>query len=275
MSKIRVYKPFNPGLRKTSVINYREILTTNKPTKKLTIRKKNYAGRNETGRITVRHRGGGHRNLVRLVDYKNTFEKGFKVNTIEYDPNRSAFICLVTDLRTGAKHYILHTKGLEAGQSYFGATNLEVGRRIKLKDVPLGAQVSQIEMQPGKGAQMVRSAGNYADVTAKEADYITIKLPSGEIRKFLPDCLCVLGRIGNESHELVRIGKAGRKRNMGIRPTVRGKVMNPVDHPHGGGEARNPIGLKNPKTPWGKVALGVKTRNKKKHSSKLIVKRRK
>lgn len=275
MSKIRVYKPHNPGLRKTSVISYRDILTTNKPYKKLVVRKKNSAGRNETGKITVRHRGGGHRKLIRLVDYKNNFEKGFKVETIEYDPNRTSFICLVVDLKNGTKKYILHTKGLQVGKSYFGANNLEIGKRMKLRDVPLGSQVSQVELQPGKGAQLIRSAGNYADVTAKEDDYITLKLPSGEIRKFLPDCTCVLGRIGNESHELVRIGKAGRKRNMGIRPTVRGKVMNPVDHPHGGGEARNPIGLKNPKTPWGKVALGVKTRNKKKSSSRLIVKRRK
>jgi large subunit ribosomal protein L2 len=273
-SLIKLYKPTTPSRRKTSVVNYKAVLTTNKPYKKLLIRKKRSAGRNNTGKITIRHRGGGAKKMIRLIDFKKKFTQGFKVLTIEYDPNRSSFICLVVDLYEGSKHYILYTKGLEVGKQYGVKKEIQEGVKDKLKNLPLGALVSQIELQPKQGAKVVRSAGNYAQITAKEEMYVTLKLPSGEIRRFLADCEAVLGRIGKEYHELVRIGKAGRVRHKGFRPTVRGKVMNPVDHPHGGGEARNPIGLKYPKTPWGKHALGVKTRNKNKFSTSLILKRR-
>lgn len=274
MSKLKLYKPTTPARRKTSVIDYKSILTSDKPYKKLLTRVSSKAGRNNTGKITIRHRGGGERKMYRLVDFKNNFSKGFKVLSVEYDPNRTSFICLVADLKTGDKKYILHSKGMVKGQSYLPELGLVPGQRLLLKNVPLGSEVSQVEINPKQGARLVRSAGNYAIVTAKADDYITLKLPSGELRKFLAECECVFGRIGNESHELVRIGKAGRTRHKGFRPTVRGKAMNPVDHPHGGGEARNSIGLKSPKTPWGKKALGVKTRSKKNPTSRLIVKRR-
>jgi large subunit ribosomal protein L2 len=275
MSTIKEYKPTTPARRKTSVINYRQILTTSKPYKKLTIGKKSKAGRNNSGKITVRHRGAsGIRKVLRQITFKRDFKKGFKVLTIEYDPNRTSFISLVTDLSNGQKKYILHTKDLKVGNTYNLSKDFQEGADYKLMDVPVGSFVCQVELNPNQGAKIVRSAGTYAQVTAQEDKYTTLKLPSGEVRKFLSQCNCVLGRIGNQAHELVRIGKAGRKRKMGIRPTVRGKVMNPVDHPHGGGEARNSIGLTSPKTPWGKIALGVKTRDKKKSSNKFIISRR-
>jgi large subunit ribosomal protein L2 len=275
MSEIKLYKPTTAARRKTSVINYGKILTGDKPHKALLIRKANSAGRNNSGKITVRHRGGGSKKLVRVVSFKNKFSSGFKVLTIEYDPNRTAFISLVTDLATGNKHYVLYTKGMVVGQKYGANKEIQEGNRLLLKEIPVGTFVSQIEIQPGQGAKLVRSAGNYAIVTARDEKYVTLKLPSGEVRKFLADCSCVVSRVANEAHSLVRIGKAGRNRLKGIRPTVRGKVMNPVDHPHGGGEARNSIGMKYPKTPWGKHALGVKTRNKKLASNQLILNRRK
>ncbi len=274
MSNLKFYKPTTPALRKTSVINYKKVLTGDKPYKKLLVSKKNNAGRNNSGRITIRHRGGGYRKLVRAVDFKRNFEDGFKVLTIEYDPGRTAFVSLVIDLKSGEKKYILYTKGLKVGEKYQTTQDISDGNTYHLKNLPVGSYVCQVESLPGQGAKLIRSAGNYAQVTAQEEKYTTLKLPSGEVKKFLGLCTCTLGRIGNESHELVRIGKAGRVRKKGFRPTVRGKVMNPVDHPHGGGEARNPIGLKYPKTPWGKHALGVKTRKKKKPGSQLIVKRR-
>jgi large subunit ribosomal protein L2 len=274
MSTIKLYKPTTASRRHTSVINYKKILTTKNPYKPLLVRVKGSGGRNSSGKITVRHRGGGYRKLIRLVDFKRNFENGFKVNTIEYDPGRTAFICLVTCLKNGTKHYVLHTKGMEVGQKYGIDNELRDGNQVTLKEVTIGSTVSQIELNPNQGAKIVRSAGNYATVTARDDKYVSVKLPSGEIRKFLGECKCVLNRVGNDAHGLVRLGKAGRKRNMGIRPTVRGKVMNPVDHPHGGGEGRNPIGMKFPKTPWSKPALGVKTRSKKKPSSRLIVTRR-
>jgi large subunit ribosomal protein L2 len=273
-SLIKLYKPTTPSRRKTSVVNYKSVLTTSKPFKKLLVRKKRNAGRNNSGKITIRHRGGGAKKMLRLIDFKKNFEEGFKVLTVEYDPNRSAFICLVVDIKIGTKHYILYTKGLEAGKQYGVKKDNEDGVKDKLKNFPVGSFVNQIELQPKQGAKIVRSAGNYAQVTAKEEMYVTLKLPSGEIRRFLAECEGVLGRVGKEYHELIRVGKAGRTRHKGFRPTVRGKVMNPVDHPHGGGEARNPIGLKYPKTPWGKHATGVKTRNKNKLSNRLILKRR-
>ena len=274
MSLLKHYKPTTPARRHSSVINFSEIVTTSKPYKKLIIRKKNMAGRNNTGKITIRHRGGGYRNMVRQIDFKRNFPEGFRVISIEYDPGRTSFICLVTDLFSGTKKYILHSKGLKVGEKYGLDQEITEGNQIALSNVPVGSFVSQIEINPNGGAKMVRSAGNYAIVTAQDEKYTTLKLPSGEIRKFLGVCRCVIGRIGKEVHNQVRYGKAGRIRHMGFRPTVRGKVMNPVDHPHGGGEARNSIGMKYPKTPWGKHAIGVKTRDPKKASSRVIVSRR-
>ncbi len=274
MSLLKHYKPTTPARRHSSVINFSEIVTTDKPYKKLIIRKKNMAGRNNTGKITIRHRGGGYRNMVRQIDFKRNFPEGFRVISIEYDPGRTSFICLVTDLFSGTKKYILHSKGLKVGEKYGLDKEITEGNQIALSNVPVGSFVSQVEINPNGGAKMVRSAGNYAIVTAQDEKYTTLKLPSGEIRKFLGVCRCVIGRIGKEVHNQVRYGKAGRIRHMGFRPTVRGKVMNPVDHPHGGGEARNSIGMKYPKTPWGKHAIGVKTRDPKKASSRIIVSRR-
>jgi len=259
MSQIKLYKPTTPGRRKTSVIDYSKILTTDEPNKKLLIRQKRNAGRNASGKITVRHQGGGYRKMIRQVNFKRDFELGFKILSVEYDPGRSAFVCLVNDLKTGNSNYILHTKGMKVGDQFGVNQDIIDGNLVNINSLPIGSFVSQIELNPGQGAKLVRSAGNYAIVTAKEEKFVTVKLPSGEIRKLLATCKCVVSRVGNEAHELVRLGKAGRRRHMGIRPTVRGKVMNPVDHPHGGGEARNSIGMKYPKTPWGKHALGVKT----------------
>jgi large subunit ribosomal protein L2 len=275
MSQIKLYKPTTAARRKTSVIDYNKILTTDSPFKKLIERKKNSAGRNNSGKITIRHRGGGYRTQVRIINFKRNFSEGVKILTVEYDPTRTAFINLVTDLKTGNKAYILHTKGVKVGDILGNDVEIKEGNKVLLNTVPVGSMVSQIEQSPNSGSKLVRSAGNYALVTARDDKYVTLKLPSGEIKKFLGLCNCVISRVGNEAHELVRVGKAGRNRHKGIRPTVRGKVMNPVDHPHGGGEARNSIGMPYPKTPWGKHALGVKTRNKKNKSSKFIVARRK
>jgi large subunit ribosomal protein L2 len=274
MSVLRKYKPTTAARRHTSVVHYSKILTGDEPTKSLTFRKTTTAGRNEHGKITVRHRGGGARKLVRVVDFKKNFTDGYKVNTIEYDPNRTAFISLVTDLKTGKKTYILYTKGMQVGQKYNTNDEINEGNTLFLADCPLGSQICQIELNPNGGAKIVRSAGTYGIITAKDDKYVMVKLPSGEIRKFLATCKATLARMSNEAHGLVRVGKAGRIRHMGRRPQVRGKVMNPVDHPHGGGEARNSIGMKYPKTPWGKHAIGVKTRSKKNASNRLIVSRR-
>jgi large subunit ribosomal protein L2 len=276
MSTIKLYKPTSASRRKTSVIDYSKVLTSTsqKPYKKLTTVKKEKAGRNNHGKITVRHRGSGNKRLLRTVDFKRNFENGYKVLTVEYAPGRTGFVSLVVDLKTGNKHYILHSAGLQEGQVYDNNQDINDGNTLPLKSMPVGSFVSQVEIRPGQGGIVVRSAGSYAIVTAKDDKYVTLKLPSNEIRKFNENCKCVVGRVGNEAHGLVRVGKAGRKRKMGWRPTVRGKVMNPVDHPHGGGEARNSIGMAYPKTPWGKHALGVRTRDKKKPSSVSIVKRR-
>lgn len=275
MSQIKLYKPTTNGRRLSSVIDYASILTTDEPYKKLLVRKVKVSGRNNTGSITVRHQGGGFRKLVRIVDFKRNFPNGCKVLTIEYDPNRSAFISLVSDLKTGQKAYVLYVKGTKVGDILNSNQEIVEGNSLPLSAIPVGTMVSQVELRPGQGAKIARAAGNYAIVTANEGNLVTLKLPSGEVRKFLGNCRCVVGRIGNDAHNLVRIGKAGRQRHKGIRPTVRGKVMNPVDHPHGGGTGRNPIGMAYPKTPWGKYALGVKTRKPNQPSDKFIVSRRK
>lgn len=276
MSQLLLYKPTTASRRKSSVIDYKKVLSKNvTPQKSLMIRKKNAAGRNHHGKITVRHQGGGARSKIRIIDFKRNSVAGYKVLTIEYDPNRNSFICLATNLDNGKKTYILAHKDVKEGDLLKNDGTIGEGNRILLAKLPVGTAVSQVEIYPGKGAQIVRGAGAYATVTATDDKYVSLKLPSGEVRKFLTTCTAIIGRISNENYKNIRWGKAGRMRHMGIRPTVRGKVMNPVDHPHGGGEGSNPIGLKNPKTKWGKIAYGVKTRDKKKPSSQFIVKRRK
>jgi large subunit ribosomal protein L2 len=276
MSQLLIYKPTTAGRRKTSVVDYSAILTKDvKPTKKLIIRKKNRAGRNNRGLITVRHRGGGYRSQVRIINYKRNAIKGYKVLTIEYDPGRNAFISLAVNLDNGKKEYILAHKGIKEGDILTSDGSINEGNRINVSGLPIGTEISQLELYPGKGAQIIRGAGAYGVITANEGGLVSIKLPSGEVRKFQSTCTAIIGRMSNENYKNLRFGKAGRMRHMGIRPTVRGKVMNPVDHPHGGGEASNSIGMPHPKTPWGKNAYGVKTRDKKKASSRLIVKRRK
>jgi large subunit ribosomal protein L2 len=276
MSQLLIYKPTTPGRRQTSVVKYSTILTKDaRPVKKLLIRKKTNGGRNNTGKISVRHQGGGYRNLVRLVNFKRNAVNGYKVVTIEYDPNRNAFISLAVNLDNGKKEYILAHKGIKEGDLLKFDGSISDGNRIKISELPIGSEICQLELSPEKGAQVIRGAGSYGVITANEGKFVTVKLPSGEIRKFLASCTAIIGRMSNENYKNLRFGKAGRIRHMGIRPTVRGKVMNPVDHPHGGGEGSNSIGMTHPKTKWGKNAYGVKTRDKKKSSSKLIVKRRK
>ena len=251
-------------------------ITKSEPEKSLVVRVKNTAGRNSYGKITVRHIGGGHKKLYRIIDFKRN-KDGIpaKVTGIEYDPNRSANIALLT-YADGEKRYILAPEGLTDGDTVISGENVEikVGNCLPLRNIPTGSNVHNIEMKPGKGGQMVRAAGNAAQLMAKEGKFATLRLPSGEMRMVPIDCRATIGTVGNGDHELVKIGKAGRKRHMGIRPTVRGSVMNPNDHPHGGGEGRAPIGRPSPMTPWGKPALGLKTRKKKKQSNKYIVRSR-
>ena len=273
---IRVYKPTTNGRRNMTSLDFAEI-TTNTPEKTLLVSLKNKAGRNNNGRITVRHQGGGHKRHYRLIDFKRNKE-GVEavVKTIEYDPNRSANIALVhyTD---GVKAYIIAPKGLEVGQRIVSGpeADIKVGNALPLENIPVGTVIHNIEMKPGKGGQLIRSAGTSAQVLGKEGKYVLIRLNSGEVRMILAACRATIGSVGNEQHELINIGKAGRSRWMRKRPTVRGSVMNPNDHPHGGGEGKAPIGRKAPVSPWGQPALGYKTRNKKAKSDKLIVRRRK
>ena len=271
---IKTYKPTSPARRFYTTASFDEV-TKKTPEKSLLTEIKKSGGRNNNGRITVRHIGGGNRIKYRIIDFKRN-KDGIpaKVAGIEYDPNRSAYIALLHYV-DGEKRYILAPKGLNVGDTVMSGSNAEikVGNNLPLKDMPVGAVIHNIELQPGKGGQMVRSAGNEARLMAKEGKYATIKLPSGEMRMVLATCRATLGQVGNIEHEIVSLGKAGRKRHMGVRPTVRGSVMNPVDHPHGGGEGKSPVGRKSPLTPWGKPALGKKTRNNKKHSTKLIIKR--
>ncbi len=273
---IKKYGPYTPSRRNMTGLDFVEI-TKSTPEKSLVVSLKKHAGRNNQGKITVRHHGGGSRRKYRLIDFKRNAKDGIpaKVVAIEYDPNRTANIALIC-YADGAKAYILAPEGLKVGMTVMNGSTAEakVGNCLQLADIPVGTQIHNIELYPGKGGQLVRSAGNAAQLMAKEGKYVTLRLPSGEMRMVPMICRATIGVVGNGEHSLVKIGKAGRKRNMGIRPTVRGSVMNPNDHPHGGGEGKTGIGRPGPVTPWGKPALGLKTRNNKKQSSKLIVRRR-
>jgi large subunit ribosomal protein L2 len=272
---IRKYNPTTPGLRGMTVSTFEEI-TTDKPEKSLVVTLKNHAGRNVRGKITVRHRGGGARPKYRIIDFKrNKDGVPGRVSTIEYDPNRSANIALVI-YADGDKRYIIAPNKLKVGDNIVSGpqADIQVGNALPLANIPVGTVIHNIEMKPGKGAQMVRAAGNGAQLMAKEGDYAQVRLPSGEVRRIRIECRATIGEVGNLDHENIKLGKAGRKRHMGWRPTVRGSVMNPNDHPHGGGEGKAGIGRVGPVTPWGKPALGYKTRKKNKPSDKYIVKRR-
>lgn len=272
---IKKYKPTTPGRRGMTGLTYEEITKTT-PEKSLTVTIKKTGGRNNTGRITTRHHGGGHKQLYRIVDFKRNKDNiPATVNAIEYDPNRNANIALL-HYADGEKRYILAPKGLEVGNSVISGekVDIKVGNAMQLKNMPEGTVVHNVELKPGKGGQLARAAGVSAQILAIEDKYVTLRLASGEMRKVLANCRATVGVVGNEDYNLVNLGKAGRTRWLGIRPTVRGSVMNPVDHPHGGGEGRTPIGRKSPMTPWGKKAMGVKTRKSKKASNDLIVRRR-
>jgi len=272
---IKKYNPTSPARRNMSVLTFEEI-TKKEPEKSLVVPLKKKAGRNSYGRITVRHQGGGAKQKYRIIDFKRD-KDGIKakVSAIEYDPNRSANIALLTYL-DGEKRYIIAPEGLKVGDFVESGENadIKVGNALPLKNIPVGTVIHNIELKPGKGGQLVRAAGISAQLMAKENDYAQVRLPSGEVRMIRLNCRATIGVVGNHDHENVSIGKAGRKRWMGIRPTVRGVVMNPVDHPHGGGEGKSPIGRPSPVTPWGKPTLGLKTRKKNKASDKFIVKRR-
>ncbi|XBG76939.1 50S ribosomal protein L2 [Enterococcus cecorum] len=273
---IKKYKPTSNGRRNMTSSDFAEI-TTSKPEKSLLAPLKNNAYRNNNGRITVRHQGGGHKRQYRLIDFKRNKDNVVaKVATIEYDPNRSANIALL-HYEDGVKTYILAPKGLEVGMTVVSGpeADIKVGNALPLENIPVGTVIHNIELKPGKGGQLIRSAGTSAQVLGKEGKYVLIRLNSGEVRMILATCRATIGAVGNEQHELINIGKAGRSRWLRKRPTVRGSVMNPNDHPHGGGEGRAPIGRKAPVSPWGQPALGFKTRNKKAKSNKLIVRRRK
>jgi large subunit ribosomal protein L2 len=275
---IKSYKPTTPPRRYMTTIDF-SVLTKKKPEKSLLLPPKKRGGKSKaTGMITVRHRGGGNKRKYRIIDFKrDKYDIKAKVIALEYDPNRSAFIALL-QYEDGEKRYIIAPHQIKVGDEVISSKNkieAKIGNRMLLKYIPLGSFVYDVELVPGKGARLVRSAGNLAQLIALEGKYAQLRLPSGEIRNILSSCSATIGQVSNPDHENIEIGKAGRKRWKGIRPTVRGKAMNPVDHPHGGGEGRSPIGLIHPKTPWGKPALGVKTRKKGKKSDKLIIKRRK
>ncbi|WP_054697790.1 50S ribosomal protein L2 [Syntrophomonas palmitatica] len=272
---IKKYKPTTPSRRQMTALSFAE-LTKKEPEKSLTQPLKSKAGRNAQGRLTVRHHGGGHKRLYRIIDFKrNRDDIPAKVAAIEYDPNRSANIALL-HYADGRKAYIIAPNNLKVGDTVVSGpeSDIKVGNTLPLKAIPVGSLIHNIELRPGKGGQLVRSAGTVAQLMAKEGNYAHVRLPSGEVRLVHVNCRATIGQVGNLDHENVTIGKAGRSRWMGIRPTVRGSVMNPVDHPHGGGEGRAPIGRKYPVSPWGKIAIGGKTR-KKKPSDKMIVKKRK
>lgn len=272
---IKKYRPYTPSRRHMTSSSFEEI-TKSTPEKSLVVKLKKNSGRNNQGKITVRHRGGGATIKYRIIDFKRN-KDGIPavVASIEYDPNRTANIALLNYV-DGEKRYIIAPEGLKVGDKLMSGEQAEirVGNALKMKDMPVGVSIHNLEMKPGKGGQLVRAAGLSAQLMAKEGKYATVKLPSGEMRLLPIECKATIGVIGNGDHELINIGKAGRKRHMGIRPTVRGSVMNPNDHPHGGGEGRSPIGRPAPCTPWGKPALGYKTRKKNKHSNKYIVRHR-
>lgn len=272
---IKKYNPTSPGLRGMTVSTFEEITKT-QPERSLTVTLKKHAGRNTRGKITVRHRGGGYRPKYRIIDFKrNKDGVPGNVKAIEYDPNRSANIALIY-YADGEKAYIIAPEGLNVGDVIYSGpeADIKVGNALPLANIPVGTVIHNIEMKPGKGAQMVRAAGNGAQLMAKEGEFAQVRLPSGEVRRVRINCRATIGEVGNKEHSNIQIGKAGRKRHMGIRPHVRGSVMNPNDHPHGGGEGRAPVGRKSPVTPWGKPTLGYKTRKKNKASNKDIVKRR-
>ena len=272
---IKNYKPTTPSRRNMSVMDYSE-LSKKGPEKSLLLPMNKKAGRNSYGRITVRHRGGGNRRKYRIIDFKRQkFDVPGKVISLEYDPNRSSNIALI-EYSDGEKRYIIAPQGLRVGQEILAGSSadIKVGNALALTDIPVGTFVHNVELYPGKGAQLARAAGNMAQLMAKENKMALLRLPSGELRNVPESCMATIGQVGNIDHENVKLGKAGRKRNMGWRPQVRGSVMTPCDHPHGGGEGKSPIGRPGPTTPWGKPALGYKTRAKKKASNKYIVKRR-
>ncbi len=272
---IKNLKPINNSSRNMSVL-VNTAITKSTPEKKLVVKLNKKAGRNNSGRITVRHRGGGAKRNYRIIDFKrNKFDVPGKVTAIEYDPNRTANIALIT-YSDGEKRYIIAPLDLKVGDDILSSANtdIKVGNSMPLMNMPVGTVIHNIEMRPGKGGQLARSAGSSAQILGREEEYALLRLKSGETRKILGVCTATIGTVGNLDRELVKMGKAGRKRHMGIRPKVRGSVMNPNDHPHGGGEGRSPIGRKQPMTPWGKPALGVKTRKKKQSSTKFIVKHR-
>lgn len=273
-------KSRSSGIRQTVIIDYKKVLTTSTPEKSLTVSVKKNSGRNNQGKITVRHHGGGYKKKYRIIDFKrDKINKIATVKTIEYDPNRTSFISLVA-YEDGEKRYIITPKDLKVGQRILSSNkqiDIKVGNALPISLIPEGTFVHNIELVPGKGGQMIRSAGTSAQILGKDetGKYMVVKLSSGEVRKILNDCMATIGIVSNEDHNLVVIGKAGKSRHMGIRPTVRGSAMNPNDHPHGGGEGRSPVGMDAPRTPWGKRHMGVKTRNAKKSSSSLIMRKRK
>ena len=269
------YKPQTNGLRNMSKLDYNEITAT-KPEKSLVATIKKNGGRNNQGKITVRHQAGGAKRKYRIIDFKRNKDGVIgRVATIEYDPNRTANIALI-NYADGEKRYILAPKGLEVGMTVESGKDADIviGNAKEIMEIPVGTVIHNIELYPGKGGQLIRAAGTSAQILGREEKYVLIRLKSGEVRRILGKCRATIGEVGNEYYSLVNIGKAGRKRHMGVKPTVRGSVMNPVDHPHGGGEGKQPVGHKAPLTPWGKIALGKITRNKNKASSKLIVRRR-
>jgi len=272
---IKIYKPYTPTTRNRSVLDF-SILTKIEPEKSLVVANHRANGRNNQGRITIRHKGGGHKRRYRLIDFKrNKFDVEGKVMSIEYDPNRNAFISLINYL-DGEKRYILHPENLKVGDSIASGKSLpiQIGNSLPLDSIPLGTDVHNVELFPGKGGQLIRAAGTSAKILAKENNFVVLRLSSKEIRLFKKECYATVGRISNSDFYNVVVGKAGRSRWLGIRPTVRGSVMNPVDHPHGGGEGRCPIGKPRPLTPWGKPALGVKTRQRKNKSDMFIIRSR-
>ena len=269
------YNPTTPSRRHMSVTDYKAVLTKSTPEKSLVVTKKKHAGRNSYGRITVRHRGGGNKIKYRIIDFKRADASANTVIGIEYDPNRTAFIALLEN-EAGVRSYIIAPDGLKVGDVVYSGADADIkpGNTLPIANIPVGTMINNIELYPGKGSQLVRAAGVFAQLIAKENGVAQVRLPSGEVRIVRLDCKATIGQIGNTDHDTVKVGKAGKTRHKGIRPTVRGSVMNPCDHPHGGGEGKSPVGRPGPVTPWGKPALGYKTRKGKNPTNKFIVKRR-